>query len=456
MFQSTTNPPILHVLSSASLTILHTVSSSSIFAYSRTSTHKPNTNNIVSLSAIDTHDLDDVSTLDDPAPVYSLSHRLLAFAAQPPRSDSPHGRTTLQPRTDPGASSTPFGISRADLGNAAVKVGGSVLSGMKSLGGMAYNAATEYARSRSGMSPASSRVREDSTRRLLSTQGDQPTSVMSGVSNLFFSRSAPAASRGNHAQDQVHGHDRANLRGATTTGDATPVSDVEDGRDTSLVQNTSTSGSYVKVLDLGPLLNSRASSHPQVIAEFVAAKYQSISHLTFTHDGNALLVGPRDGQVVRVFQLRRRAHVLRGTSGGVESGYNMGGGRNAKEERKPGAGASAGLGSVLPVPKWTPPPSSLEEEAPWHVYSLRRGRTSAIIRQIEVSPDGRWVAVGTGKGTVHVFAINPYGGQPDLRSHMDTKIWNVDKPVSVFPYLLSPKFETDVLCVSHSSHFQWS
>ena len=31
---------------------------------------------------------------------------------------------------------------------------------------------------------------------------------------------------------------------------------------------------------------------------------------------------------------------------------------------------------------------------------------------------------------VHVFAINPYGGQPELRSHVDTKIWNVDKPVS--------------------------
>ncbi|KAH0839378.1 hypothetical protein J3R83DRAFT_75 [Lanmaoa asiatica] len=426
-FQSTTNPPTLHVLSSASLTILHTISSSSIFAYSRTSTHKPNTNNIVSLSGIDTHDLDDVLSPDDPAPIYSLSHRLLAFTAQPPRSDSPHGPTALQPCTHTRASSTPFGISQADLGNAAIKVGGSVLSGMKSLGGMAYNAATEYARSRSGMSPvtvtpASPRVREDSPRRLLSPQGDHPASVMSGVSNLFFSRSAPAASGGKH--DQVHG---PHLRGAATTGDATPSSDVEDGRDLWRGQNMSTSGSYVKILDLGPLVNSRASSHPQVITEFVAAKHQPISHLKFTHDGNALLVGPKDGQVVRIFQLRRRAHVLRGMSGGVEAGYSGGGCGSWKEGKNAGAGVGAALGTI-PVPNWTPPPPSSEEDAPWHVYSLRRGRTSAVVQDMEVSPDGRWAAVGTGKGTVHIFAINPYGGQPDLRSHMDTRIWNVDKP----------------------------
>ncbi|KAG6373947.1 hypothetical protein JVT61DRAFT_6111 [Boletus reticuloceps] len=113
-----------------------------------------------------THDLDDLSISDDPTPIYSPSHRLLAFTAKPPRSDS------LEPRTHIRTSSTQFGISQADLGSAAIKVGGTVLSGMKSLGGMAYNAAAEYARSRPGMSavtPAS----EDPTRRLLSTQGDQ-------------------------------------------------------------------------------------------------------------------------------------------------------------------------------------------------------------------------------------------------------------------------------------------
>ena len=298
-----------------------------------------------------------------------------------------------------------------------------MLSGVKSLGGMAYNAAAEYARSSSGITPvtpASPRVRDSSTRPLLSTQGGQPASAMSGMSNLFFSRSAPAGTSGDHDHDHVNGHGHSHLRGATTTGDATPTSEVEDGRD----RNAFSSGFYVKVLDLRPLMNSCASSHPQMVTEFVATRHQPISHLAFTHDGNTLIVGPRDGQVVRVFQIRR-AHVLRGVRDGIEGGCNKGVG-SGKEGKSVVAGAE--LGSV-PVANWMQSPSSSEEDAPWHVYSLRRGRTSAVIQDMQVSPDGRWVAVGTGKGTVHVFAVNPYGGQPDLRSHMDIKIWNVDKPV---------------------------
>ncbi|KAF8432219.1 hypothetical protein L210DRAFT_3650516 [Boletus edulis BED1] len=106
--------------------------------------------------------------------------------------------------------------------------------------------------------------------------------------------------------------------------------------------------------------------------------------------------------------------------GGAESGYSMGGGGNGEE----GENAGAGLGSI-PAANWAPSP---EDDAPWHVYSLQRGRTSAVIQDMEVSSDGRWVAIGTLKGTVHIFAVNPYGGQPDLKSHMDTRIWNVDKP----------------------------
>ncbi|KAF8125481.1 hypothetical protein EV363DRAFT_1175971 [Boletus edulis] len=106
--------------------------------------------------------------------------------------------------------------------------------------------------------------------------------------------------------------------------------------------------------------------------------------------------------------------------GGAEGGYSMGGGGNGEK----GENVGAGLGSI-PVANWAPSP---EDDAPWHVYSLRLGRTSAVIQDMEVSSDGRWVAIGTLKGTVHIFAVNPYGGQPDLKSHMDTRIWNVDKP----------------------------
>jgi len=68
------------------------------------------------------------------------------------------------------------------------------------------------------------------------------------------------------------------------------------------------------------------------------------------------------------------------------------------------------------------------------MYDLRRGRTSAIIDGMEVSPDGGWVAVGTKKPTVHIFAVNPYGGKPDLRGHMENKVRNTDEAVSNYSF----------------------
>ncbi|EGN92340.1 hypothetical protein SERLA73DRAFT_117519, partial [Serpula lacrymans var. lacrymans S7.3] len=41
--------------------------------------------------------------------------------------------------------------------------------------------------------------------------------------------------------------------------------------------------------------------------------------------------------------------------------------------------------------------------------------------------DGRWVALGTRKRTVHIFAVNPYGGNPDHRSHVDGRVMNVQE-----------------------------
>jgi len=55
-------------------------------------------------------------------------------------------------------------------------------------------------------------------------------------------------------------------------------------------------------------------------------------------------------------------------------------------------------------------------EPPWHVYDLRRGRTSAVCRgggNVLMMGDGFAFATGRGKRTVHVFPVNPYGGQTE-------------------------------------------
>ncbi|CAG8637341.1 6785_t:CDS:2 [Funneliformis caledonium] len=46
------------------------------------------------------------------------------------------------------------------------------------------------------------------------------------------------------------------------------------------------------------------------------------------------------------------------------------------------------------------------------------------------SGDSRWCAVASGKGTIHIFAINPYGGPSHIPSHISGFVKNVDEPYS--------------------------
>lgn len=372
---STTNPPTLHILSSACFTELHTISSLAILPSYTTIPYKTNTNNIVSLTAIDSINTNHASP-DYPVPIYALSHRILAYASPAPRADS-HVGAISQPRTRLHSPSSTLGISHA----AALKVGGTVLSGVKSLGGMAYSAAAEYAKSRAGAGGDQSR-----------TQGQ--SSVMSGVSNLFFSRSAPAASSGHADPGEV-------------TSPSSALFPNPPDRQEEAVSSTQSSGYHITVLDLASLL-AEDSPSVRIISEFIAFKHQPVSSLKFTLDGTSLLVSPRDGQAVRTFQIRPTPGVL----------------LSVDPEKYAVERQTALVGRQLNV----------EPTSPWHMYNLRRGRTTAVIDGIEVSPDGRWVAFGTRKATVHVFAINPYGGKPDLRSHMENRVRNTNEahaPLSV-------------------------
>ncbi|RHZ52086.1 hypothetical protein Glove_465g41 [Diversispora epigaea] len=64
-----------------------------------------------------------------------------------------------------------------------------------------------------------------------------------------------------------------------------------------------------------------------------------------------------------------------------------------------------------------------------HVYKLSRGYTDAIVGEggVDWSGDSRWCAVASGRGTVHVFAINPYGGPAHVPSHIKGWVNNVDE-----------------------------
>ncbi|KAJ6557080.1 hypothetical protein DFH09DRAFT_1365467 [Mycena vulgaris] len=57
------------------------------------------------------------------------------------------------------------------------------------------------------------------------------------------------------------------------------------------------------------------------------------------------------------------------------------------------------------------------------LYELDRGRTGAVVEGVAGARDGRFVALATRRRTVHVFfAVNPYGGQADGRSHAGARV----------------------------------
>lgn len=272
-------------------------------------------------------------------------------------------------------------MSQADLGSAALKLGGSVLSGMKVLGGMAFTAA------RAGVSAA---MASDSTR--------VPTNHSPPTPGRFFSRSAPAASGRGHSDPYVSPAVLASHGFAAREG--SPSQGVTD------VPTRPKNGYTLGVFDLEAL--NRGAHAPQLIAEFTVSREQPISKITFSNDGTSLLVACKDGQSMSVFKLRPAS-----ASATVLSRVKS----LALKERRPSSGHLASE-------------EHSRLSAPWHVYDLRRGRTSGVVESLDWANDGRWIAVGTRKRTIHLFATNPYGGPSDENSHHEGKVTNIAELVS--------------------------
>ncbi|KAK7038575.1 hypothetical protein R3P38DRAFT_2615759 [Favolaschia claudopus] len=93
-----------------------------------------------------------------------------------------------------------------------------------------------------------------------------------------------------------------------------------------------------------------------------------------------------------------------------------------------------GLGASMYALRPTPSPArslhlSPDAFAPTPMYALKRGRTGAVVEAVHAAQDGRYVALATRRRTVHVFAVNPYGGRADVRSHVGEKVWDAGAPL---------------------------
>lgn len=57
-------------------------------------------------------------------------------------------------------------------------------------------------------------------------------------------------------------------------------------------------------------------------------------------------------------------------------------------------------------------------------FTSCRGDTPGSVQDIAFSPDSRWVAVSTLRGTTHIFPITPYGGPCGVRTHTSPRVVN--------------------------------
>ncbi|KAF8172576.1 hypothetical protein K438DRAFT_178568 [Mycena galopus ATCC 62051] len=209
----------------------------------------------------------------------------------------------------------------------------------------------------------------------------------------FFSRSAPAASALLLGGSPPSG--AGSLAGGGSVGGAVgSIMGVGNGG----AGGGGGVGAWVRVVDLGPLLGvgsstkagrGREAAAPRDVHVFEAGR-APLGGLFFASDGTRLFAVRRDGLGAGVWALRPSPLPL-----------------SLRPPHLANPNASAN-DSTLPAPR--------------HVYALRRGRTGAVVEAVSGARDGRFVALATRRRTVHVFAVNPYGGRADVRSHLRARV----------------------------------
>ncbi|OCB89007.1 hypothetical protein A7U60_g3814 [Sanghuangporus baumii] len=371
---ATSSPFSLHILCSRTLNILHTIQSRQLYIFSRpVSLHTPEGTVETVYSA----------RQDRPHAVFALSSRLLAFASVPHSAESPSSLTNLYPRMAiPHAPSIQIGslnVTQADIGNAAMKVGGGLLSGMKTLGGIAVAAARG--------------------------ERSSSASVDTGGLRKFFLRSAPTASPDTHHARSPSDNSQIGNEDRSEQG-LSPTATKRDAH---------ADATHITVLDLQPLLEDRENGRPEGLSDFTIPSGQVVAGLKFTEDGTSLSVVPGDGGTVRLYQIRPASAVLRSASLS----------RSVHDRNKPGTSPTR-KDSTGSAESRSSSSEDSTSSMPWHIYDLRRGRTSGVIEAVSHSTDGRWAGISTRKRTIHIFATNPYGGKPDDASHTEGKVKNVD------------------------------
>ncbi|KAF8903655.1 hypothetical protein CPB84DRAFT_1773819 [Gymnopilus junonius] len=272
-------------------------------------------------------------------------------------------------------------ITQADVGHAALKVGESVLGGMRFLGGpvsVGYALGVEGGGSGRGRL-VSRRMRRDRDRRYSAGTPTTPTTTTA----------APQT-----RQVAEHGY-------YVTVLDLAPLFSFDPARDPRLSPASVSSSRSASRSPHAP-----GPPAPRKVDEFLVSRSQPVAGLSFSKDGTSVGVVPRDGHSVKVFKLHPAPGVMVAAYNVISSSSAL---ASSQEDTTPREFSER----QIPEPM-TRPASQL--------YDLYRGRTSAVIESVDWSRDGKWVGIGTRNRTVHVFGVNPFGMKPDVVWHLGGRV----------------------------------
>nr|CDI53962.1 conserved hypothetical protein [Melanopsichium pennsylvanicum 4] len=320
------------------------------------------------------------ATVERPSPI-SLSHRLLAFACtasddlSPIHSDtrkiskaSYHDPSQTFAAAGQGDASGRVGEMRdnlfetsAHVGDAARRIRGGVMSGVRTLGewGSSYWPQAGSPPTTAAFSP--------------------PQFSLLSQSAPYTARS-PRAASSNSISPMLLAADNGRSAKRLSAGAATAtLPKAEKATNASHSPNAVQAGS-IRVVDLG--------SDARTICTFSPSS-NAVALISFSPCGRLILTADVLGHAFHIFEL-------------------------------PFLGKFGNAGSASP-------------SAVLHRYKLMRGITTADVVHAQWSPDAQWVTVGTRSGTVHVYAINSFGGAPFIDNHVQHKVRNaqVFQPLSV-------------------------
>eukprot|EP01132_Coremiostelium_polycephalum_P004000 gene4000-5002_t len=150
-----------------------------------------------------------------------------------------------------------------------------------------------------------------------------------------------------------------------------------------------------------------------------------ISYLCFDPSGTLLFTCSTEGTKVNVYQIipyignNSVSSPIASNPNILSSGSSSSGGSSLlpSSSLSTGSGLANNSSSLM-----SPPPGSdinnHHHSSYRHIYVLKRGITNASVQGISINPTSKWVALTTSRGTTHIFAINPLGGDVSIHSHI--------------------------------------